>query len=141
RLSVRQGAYRMASGIVRLIDSVFLLCALAAFASQAATKHSAQAQSPGRQFNVKDYGAKGNGRGNDTAAIQAALDAARDAGGGRVYLPAGTYLVSPVSDIVFSVAGSTEVAGAGPSSIVKIRGGAGNYNAIFYSEGAANLSY
>ncbi len=35
------------------------------------------------------------GREDSTAAIQAAIDAAGEAGGGVVYLPAGTYLVQP----------------------------------------------
>lgn len=42
-------------------------------------------------FNAKDYGAVGDGVTNDTAAIQAAEAAAFAAGGGTVYLPAGTY--------------------------------------------------
>jgi Ca2+-binding RTX toxin-like protein len=46
-----------------------------------------------RQFNVKDYGAVGNGTALDTAAIQAAIDAAAKAGGGEVYVPSGTYIV------------------------------------------------
>lgn len=45
-------------------------------------------------FNVKDYGAVGNGVADDTAAIQAAIDAAEAAGGGSVILPAGQYVVS-----------------------------------------------
>jgi parallel beta-helix repeat protein len=45
-------------------------------------------------YNVKDYGAKGNGTTDDTGSIQAAVNAARDAGGGTVYLPPGSYLVS-----------------------------------------------
>ncbi|MEZ0262239.1 MAG: Ig-like domain-containing protein [Alphaproteobacteria bacterium] len=45
-------------------------------------------------FNVLDYGATGNGVTDDTAAIQAAIDAAAAAGGGEVYLPAGTYIVT-----------------------------------------------
>ena len=44
-------------------------------------------------FNVADYGALGDNSTNDTAAIQAAIDAAATAGGGVVFLPAGTYSV------------------------------------------------
>lgn len=46
-------------------------------------------------FNVKDYGAIGDGVTNDTAAIQAAIDAAKTAGGGLVWIPAGEYKVQP----------------------------------------------
>lgn len=45
-------------------------------------------------FNVKDYGAIGDGVADDTAAIQAAINAASAAGGGQVYAPEGTYIVS-----------------------------------------------
>jgi len=46
---------------------------------------------------VADYGAVGDGARDDTAAIQRALDAVRQAGGGEVYFPPGTYPVSVVS--------------------------------------------
>ncbi len=42
-------------------------------------------------LNVRDYGAKGDGRSDDTAAFQQALDAAGKAGGGVVYAPRGNY--------------------------------------------------
>ena len=42
-------------------------------------------------FSVKDFGATGDGTTNDTAAIQAAINAAGTAGGGQVFFPAGTY--------------------------------------------------
>lgn len=43
-------------------------------------------------FNVKDFGAKGDGVTDDTAAIEAALAAAAAQGGGTIYLDAGTYI-------------------------------------------------
>lgn len=43
---------------------------------------------------VRLFGAVGDGITNDTAAIQAAHDAAALAGGARPYLPAGSYLIS-----------------------------------------------
>ena len=45
-------------------------------------------------FNVQNFGAKGDGLTDDTAAIQSAIDAAAAAGGGQVYMPTGTYIVS-----------------------------------------------
>ena len=47
-------------------------------------------------WNVRDFGAKGDGATKDTAAIQRAVDAALAAGGGRVVLPAGIYLSGTV---------------------------------------------
>jgi hypothetical protein len=44
--------------------------------------------------NVKDFGAVGDGVADDTAAIQAALNHARNGIGGIVFLPAGTYNLS-----------------------------------------------
>lgn len=44
-------------------------------------------------YNVKDFGAKGNGRSNDTKAIQNAIDTAYKNGGGTVYIPEGTYMI------------------------------------------------
>ena len=53
---------------------------------------------------VRDFGAKGNGQADDTAAIQSAIDAAREFGRGAIaYLPTGRYRVSRT----LSVAGTT----------------------------------
>ncbi len=43
-------------------------------------------------FNIRMYGATGNGKAVDTKAINDAIDAAAKAGGGTVFFPAGTYL-------------------------------------------------
>ncbi|MBI3697614.1 MAG: right-handed parallel beta-helix repeat-containing protein [Acidobacteria bacterium] len=43
-------------------------------------------------FDVRDFGAKGDGSTKDTAAIQKAIDAAEKQGGGTVTLPPGNYL-------------------------------------------------
>lgn len=45
-------------------------------------------------LNVRDFGAKGDGTTDDTAAIQAALDAASTRGISAVLFPTGTYKVS-----------------------------------------------
>ena len=42
-------------------------------------------------YDVKAYGAIGNGVADDTVAIQAAIDACFNAGGGVVFIPGGTY--------------------------------------------------
>ncbi len=44
-------------------------------------------------YNVKNYGAVGNGIQDDTNAIQAAINAVDPAAGGTVYVPSGVYIV------------------------------------------------
>jgi hypothetical protein len=46
---------------------------------------------------VKDFGAKGDGVTNDTAAIQAAITAVFSSGGGTVFFPKGVYMVSSLA--------------------------------------------
>ncbi|MBU0610998.1 MAG: glycoside hydrolase family 55 protein, partial [Armatimonadetes bacterium] len=46
---------------------------------------------PARVFNVREHGAVGDGATDDTGAIQTALDAAGQAGGGVVFFPRGRY--------------------------------------------------
>ena len=62
-------------------------------------------------FNVKDYGAVGDGTADDTAAVQAAIDAAEVVGGGTVYLSGGIYKLSAALTITDGII----LAGAGKS--------------------------
>lgn len=70
-------------------------------------------------YNVKAYGAKGDGVTDDTEAIQSAIDAVMANGGGTVFLPAGTYLISSTllidnsSSEYFSDPRKIHIAGAG----------------------------
>lgn len=60
-----------------------------------------------KTYNIADYGAVGDGKTNNAVALQKAIDAASNAGGGRVVVPSGaTYLTGPFnlkSNIEFEV--------------------------------------
>lgn len=71
---------------------------LAALACAVALSASVAAQ---QNVSVKDYGAKGDGTADDTAAIRAAIEAA--GGGGIVRLPPGTYLISDSLTLPFGL--------------------------------------
>jgi hypothetical protein len=83
----------------------------------------------GAQYNVRDYGAVGDGVADDRAACQAAITAAANAGGGDVVFPSGIYRIvgTPAGDgtlsgIVipfggFSIDGRVRLIGTGDSII------------------------
>src|SRR3954469_16719070 len=53
-------------------------------------------KSPVQVFNVRDFGAAGNGKDDDAKAFQKAIDSCSSAGGGRVLIPAGgTFVTGP----------------------------------------------
>lgn len=82
---------------------------------------------------VKDFGAVGDGVANDTAAIQAALDAVAARGGGTVLVPAGTYVVAPSGVATWLRVGSaTTVRGEGEAATVfRVADRAGDYRTVF----------
>jgi polygalacturonase len=49
-----------------------------------------------KSFNIKDYGAVSDGQTLNTQAIAKAIDACAKAGGGRVVVPAGSWLTGPI---------------------------------------------
>src|SRR5271165_4724805 len=48
------------------------------------------------RFDVRDFGAKGDGRSLDTEAIQSAVRAANKAGGGTITFPPGIYVTGTI---------------------------------------------
>src|SRR5690348_6472302 len=71
-------------------------------------------------FNVRDFGAVGDGRAIDTPAVNRAIDAAAAAGGGTVWFPPGHYLCYTIrlkSHVTLAIdAGATVVAADQPPS-------------------------
>ena len=58
---------------------------------------AAEDKLPGaRVFNIRDFGAKGDGSTLDTVAVQSAIDAAHKDQGGTVLVPAGTFVVGTI---------------------------------------------
>ena len=79
-------------------------------------------------FDIRSYGAKGDGITDDTSAIQKAIDAAAAAGGGKVYVPAGTWVVSDsdASGNALALKSNVTLTGDGAGdSILKLADGAG----------------
>ena len=76
------------------VSFIVLLCCAFALLSPAtrATYSSVSIATGPTVYDVRTFGAKGDGNTVDTAAINKAIDAAAAAGGGTVYFPAGNYL-------------------------------------------------
>jgi polygalacturonase len=72
--------------------------ALAATLGAGAASAAERATSPPGPpvFDLRDFGAKGDGTTLDTAAVQAAVDACAGAGGGTVFVPAGDFVIGTV---------------------------------------------
>lgn len=77
-------------------------------------------------FNVRDFGATGNGVTDDAQAFRDTVAAAKAAGGGTVYIPAGTYLMATRQTapggfglIQMIDVSNVIVDGDGPTSVVK----------------------
>ena len=80
-----------------------------------------EGDSPLSIFNAKDYGAVGDDRMDNAAPIQDAIDAARAAGGGMVYLPHGIYQVAAPLVLYSNI----HLCGAGPeAATIKLANGA-----------------
>ncbi|HVI40289.1 MAG TPA: glycosyl hydrolase family 28-related protein, partial [Anaerovoracaceae bacterium] len=71
-------------------------------------------------ISAKDFGAKGDGATNDTAALTAALAFINAAGGGTLYLPPGVYILG--SKVIFTP-NNTTIRGEVGTTIVRAANG------------------
>lgn len=97
-------------------------------------------------FNVRDYGAVGNGTTLDTAAIQSAIDACTEAGGGKVRVPAGHYVIGTVeikSNVTLSLEHGAELWGSQDMKDYPTRelrpAREGQSQCLLYAEDATNI--
>ena len=85
------------------------------------TKVVAQTDAPSnhdlgtRTYNIRDFGAKGDGATLDTAALQAAIDACNKEQGGTVLVPAGVFVIGTVemkSNVTLRIAAQGKLLGS-----------------------------
>jgi hypothetical protein len=77
---------------------------------------SAMQDKGARLYNIRDFGAKGDGKTLDTAALQAAIDACTRDGGGTVLVPSGTFVIGTTelkSNVTLHLAASATLLGSG----------------------------
>lgn len=69
-------------------------------------------------FNVRDFGAVGDGVTDDRNAFQLAFNAANAAGGGIVYMPKGRYRKSDTAGNIWTMYSNTSLVGDGDQSVI-----------------------
>ncbi len=108
---------------------------------------SAMAQSYASELiNVKVYGAVGDGVAKDTVAIQKAINACSEAGGGKVWIPAGRFIIGTVeikSNVTLSLDHGAELLGSQDKKDYPIENlrpaREGNSECLLYAEDATNI--
>jgi hypothetical protein len=101
--------------ILRVLLSVFLVLTVSTYQILAA----GSGQESGRIVNVREFGARGNGVVDDTAAVQSAINAAK--AGETIYFPSGIY---DVSNFVVQNRSGLSFAGDREKSVIRQKAGA-----------------
>ena len=84
--------YRKALAVLLSLASFITLVGAQDSDSKAQRRAGGSLPNTATAYNVRAFGARGDGKTVDTLAINRAIEAAAAAGGGTVYFPAGTYL-------------------------------------------------
>lgn len=105
-----------------------------------------------RVYNIRDFGAKGDGHTLDTAALQQAIDTCTGEGGGTVLVPEGTFVIGTVelkSNVTLHIVASGKILGSGDGkqyyavNAIPLEGdhtlGDGNW-ALLFAVNAKNLT-
>jgi polygalacturonase len=78
------------------IFKVLTFCAIILTSTSSAPNYAVAASSGRQLFNIADYGAKRDGSVLATEAFRQAIQAAKAAGGGTIYVPPGKYISGPI---------------------------------------------
>ena len=99
------------------VSTPALAAALSPLSAAAAQPAGRATQGMGtRVYNIREYGAKGDGQTLDTPALQAAIDACTHDGGGTVLVPSGTFVIGTTelkSNVTLHLAPSATLLGSG----------------------------
>lgn len=125
--------------VVHKLMLVFVLASLSSVASGEIVKPDI--------YNIKTYGAIGDGVAMETEAVQKTIDACHDAGGGVVWVPAGDFQIGTIIlksnvtlslDYGASLLGSTNAADYPTGNLSRPREGAAH--CLIYAENANNIT-
>ena len=83
----------------------------------------------GRTISVRQFGARGDGRSDDRASIQEAINSVARSGGGTVFFPAGTYMVSRAGEsaVALGLKSGVTLEGEGKATIIRLQAGSGGH--------------
>lgn len=129
-----------------------LLAAANASAQPTTDSDGTDKLSGARIYNIRDFGAKGDGITLDTSAIQSAIDACYRDNGGIVLVPAGVFLIGPIelkSNVTLRIAAAGKLLGSAdpkqyhPANGIPLQGdhtmGDGN-TGLVYAANATNVT-
>lgn len=126
---------------------LLLVCCTFTIFSNAQVPFPARGYSSNQEiFNIKDFGAVGDGHTMDTKAIQAAIDTCTAIGGGLVWIPAGDFVIGTIRlksnvtlslDYGASLLGSQDIADY-DTDLRPAR--EGNSECLIYAEDATNIT-